>query len=514
MSRIQLSQPSFANGFARSRGESARPDLWPDNAFVPVFGPTGATLFNLSGGGVDGTTVTGIWTPDGLYFNGTNYSQLSPSNLVGKSKFTIFAAFKRSNTLAAHVLGDGQYGRASYFLYIAAAGWDKSNFSLYTSGGYVTGNGPAGSTSLNDFTATVCYDVNKHYSFFNGQKYASVDCTIGTTAPSNDHRVGIIQIGTGSPFTGFFKAHYVYYRLLSDNQVFALHQDPYLPFRRRLQVFYSVPSAGGGTTYQGEAIDGISLGESTAARGIFGATAIDGIGMGEGRSGLLKALLAAADGIKLSDLSAGRLSITANGIDGITLTDAASAIAVLGALASDGITLSDTGSGDIGGLIGEAIDGFKIGDTSSSIASLIASAIDGATLGDSASTIASMISAAIDGIIFSDSAISGSFEGIAADGIKLTDSSLAMLRILKSVADGIAMSDTASGRVDFTVTCADGATFGETIGTIMTMLATASDTFNLGDIAVYLDQQIATITLSTRSPSITFTLRKPTITFN
>ena len=52
----QLSQPSFVNGFARSPGESVRPDLWPNHAWMPTFGVQGPQLigglmvFDVAGG--------------------------------------------------------------------------------------------------------------------------------------------------------------------------------------------------------------------------------------------------------------------------------------------------------------------------------------------------------------------------------------------------------------------------------------------------------------------------------
>jgi len=48
---LQRSRPSFKQGFARSAGESAAPNLWKGlrAAWVPALGPTGGTLFDVSG---------------------------------------------------------------------------------------------------------------------------------------------------------------------------------------------------------------------------------------------------------------------------------------------------------------------------------------------------------------------------------------------------------------------------------------------------------------------------------
>ncbi len=51
MARSRKTDPSFARGFARSRGESANPESWEDGglAFVPAAGNQGGTLYDLGG---------------------------------------------------------------------------------------------------------------------------------------------------------------------------------------------------------------------------------------------------------------------------------------------------------------------------------------------------------------------------------------------------------------------------------------------------------------------------------
>ncbi len=57
--RIDRPQPSYKQGFARSAGESAYPNLWPRHlALSPGLGPTGGTLHDLSGQGRDGTLTS------------------------------------------------------------------------------------------------------------------------------------------------------------------------------------------------------------------------------------------------------------------------------------------------------------------------------------------------------------------------------------------------------------------------------------------------------------------------
>jgi len=55
--RPALWQPSYGQGYARSQAEAANPGLWTGliGAWHPPLGPTGLTLFDVSGRGIDGT---------------------------------------------------------------------------------------------------------------------------------------------------------------------------------------------------------------------------------------------------------------------------------------------------------------------------------------------------------------------------------------------------------------------------------------------------------------------------
>lgn len=69
--RIDIPQPTYQQGFARSPSESAHPELWPNGGiFAPGLGHTGnVTLPNFTGkiGGVFAGTAPGISVSDGRY---------------------------------------------------------------------------------------------------------------------------------------------------------------------------------------------------------------------------------------------------------------------------------------------------------------------------------------------------------------------------------------------------------------------------------------------------------------
>ena len=110
MSRIQLSQPSFANGYARSRGESAAPELYPLSAYVPVFGYD--SIIRDFGNAKNNATITNTsgssgFTPEGYYNqSGDTVIATNSINALTSTSLTVFSLSRPStlsgyNTIAA-----------------------------------------------------------------------------------------------------------------------------------------------------------------------------------------------------------------------------------------------------------------------------------------------------------------------------------------------------------------------------------------------------------------------------
>ncbi len=76
--RPALWLPSWGQGFARSQSEAVNPGLWNGlmGNWQPTLGPTGLTLFDVSGRGNNGTLSGGMdstnWQTNSLDFNGTS----------------------------------------------------------------------------------------------------------------------------------------------------------------------------------------------------------------------------------------------------------------------------------------------------------------------------------------------------------------------------------------------------------------------------------------------------------
>lgn len=95
----QLSQPSFVNGFARSRGESVRPDLWFDNMWCPALGNQGAMLYDVAQRNNAALSGTYSYSAQGLALTGDNYGLTATKDIsTWAGSFTLFATYKSSGT--------------------------------------------------------------------------------------------------------------------------------------------------------------------------------------------------------------------------------------------------------------------------------------------------------------------------------------------------------------------------------------------------------------------------------
>ena len=244
MSRIQLSQPSFANGYARSRGESVAPELWPDHAWVPAFGPTGATLFDLCGGKHGLLINTPTWQLNNwLKFDGGNGSDKdrvdfnSTITLSNSGWSLFFDVDLTGNTTLTYYLTGGSSGTLSEILF-----WQGSRLRVKAN------------NTVFDFTSLSTHNIPRKYCivsdgtnliiYYNG---VAVGSTIFGEYSFTINRIGATPDAYNYATFGMLKNLYAYNTSLNQNDILALSQDLFLPFRRRVPVFYSVPSAGGGS---------------------------------------------------------------------------------------------------------------------------------------------------------------------------------------------------------------------------------------------------------------------------
>lgn len=245
--RKQLSQPSFVNGFARSRNESVRPDLWPDHAWVPALGCQGGVLFDLCGrinGSLAGATT---WGSDGaiVFATSSDYVDCGKFNLASYGSFTFLIKFYDG------YVGYRQGYTAGNYQYQAGVAhqinYHDSRWIIGTSAGssYTT----AFAIPLSAwFSSCLVYTPGYCTTYF-GEKVNGDSITISASASSYSLALGRI-LGSGSAFTnGRIRCAMLYKRAISANEYINLNIDPLLPFRRRTIQKYWVPAGSETTTY-------------------------------------------------------------------------------------------------------------------------------------------------------------------------------------------------------------------------------------------------------------------------
>ena len=277
--------------------------------------------------------------------------------------------------------------------------------------------------------------------------------------------------------------------------------------------------AGGGTTIDAEAADGIAAGDSSSRIAVLQAAAADGLAVGDAGGNLAALLASAADGAISSDAVAALASLLTSAADGTLLADLATRRADLLAAAADGAAFGDAIPEGIVSLLVSAADGIALSDAALARADLQVGASDGARLSEALSALASLLASAGDGVSLGDGSAASLLgiivEALAADGIALSDSAARALLILAQAADGATFSDDGAARLSLTATCADGARFSETLAAVMALAAACADGFTVSDASAWPASAsgAVTITFAARRATISFTVRRPGITF-
>ncbi len=243
--RKQLSQPSFQNGFARSMGESIRPDLWPDHAWIPALGVQGGTLFDVAGKRFNGTVTAGEdWIEDHLSFDtGSAGVSLGVSSIsiLPNSVWSIVTKFR---------LDIGSSG--DRYIYDDTAGGGIGLRALNTND--VLAFWISGGTTRTISVATVL-TLGKWsvLAFVHDGTTATLyldGLPIGTNTYSGviGNSGQVFRIGaeynSNNELDGDIYSHAMYKNIcLTPAQIRDLSADPLLPFRRKTFVSFYVPSS-------------------------------------------------------------------------------------------------------------------------------------------------------------------------------------------------------------------------------------------------------------------------------
>lgn len=254
---------------ARSPAESVRPDLWPDHAWVPALGRTGVRVFDLC---CHQNHLSATGSLGWSYGGGIGYGvYTSPDD--GTYKYPLPTGVVRSWSLP-------------WTAVVVAAPWSSSMdcraFGCWTStaqtGGWAIwydagGSAPSWSMAFaRQPSGTTYYRIIGNNTPSGGQYKTSVaiggwkggqspdqwffrvdgkEITESFTSVSDpiypgDTTAQVYSLGerSDSPFFGLTSANMLYWRALAVGQSLDLAADPLLPFRRRTQVYYSVPSGG------------------------------------------------------------------------------------------------------------------------------------------------------------------------------------------------------------------------------------------------------------------------------
>lgn len=256
--RRQLSQPSFVNGFARSKNESVRPDLWPDHAWVPALGCQGGVLYDLCGASLASLSGTS-WGGEALNFSGSGAAVLAPTNRIAYSTrgLTVFVIFtpatggqERQSIVQSYAHGNATPGYRGYTVGTYNGGFEVGvrrsdvDYLRKNTQPLTVGTQHVGSvTYRGDGTEPdVMVDGTRPALTISIQSGAPLDeMATPTGRPTVAGGVGELYWGVERPYSGSISAIYIYLRAVVAD---AIHADPLLPFRRRAPVFYSVPSGG------------------------------------------------------------------------------------------------------------------------------------------------------------------------------------------------------------------------------------------------------------------------------
>ena len=253
--RRQLSQPSFTNGFARSPGESVRPDLWPDHAWVPALGCQGGVLYDLCAPS-HGTITGATWTSQGLYFGNAKTDKVecgTPVDFSILTQFTFLITYEVPSAVEIVATNGSAYNLNSFLVtHNETSGRARFSTSPVVSTRYTYTE----SASIYSDGETICLSGvwiagSSNRLFINGapDSGAVVGSYYDTVGNGNGQWTLGKRAGTSTAysFTRRLYNNLFWARALSDVALCDVTSDPLLPFRRRQIQKYWVPSTGGTT---------------------------------------------------------------------------------------------------------------------------------------------------------------------------------------------------------------------------------------------------------------------------
>lgn len=233
---------------ARYKSESQRPDLWWDvDCWTPALGIQGAIVNNLANVSNKGTISGPSWGA-GLYgpaliFGDSSHRVTASIAHIPSSEGTVTIVCRpswNSADIGNKYLFDSYGGSNARFLLYVTAG----NIILYTNG-ISRGSISVPLTAYTWYVITLVYGRNELY--INGASVGSfTGANLGT--PPDTLYIGDRYTNATRSFEGAISLFGIHRGSLSDANIRDLSADPLLPFRRKTQVSFYVPSGGPATS--------------------------------------------------------------------------------------------------------------------------------------------------------------------------------------------------------------------------------------------------------------------------
>jgi len=277
--RKQLSQPSFTNGFARSKGESVRPDLWADGGqWYPCLGYQGPQKIGETIVYEHVANKHGVLTPHALY---PTTDSLLPSYSIASKRHVLYSNTSTGvgggvkcgvspfaglagmtfevlvylTTVANNqmIAEDGSaYNTNCFYLYVNATG-TRLEYTIYTSNYTTVSTAISANTWLHVF-ATWSGTDGLPRLWTNGAETVGGTARTGTLyatpnaelclfgRPNTSSQIVSLPLYSGA-MIAFWRC---YKRQLLANEILALTADPLFPLRRKKLWSMYVPAASGG----------------------------------------------------------------------------------------------------------------------------------------------------------------------------------------------------------------------------------------------------------------------------
>jgi len=267
--RKQLSQPSFTNGFARSKSESVRPDLWDGliGFWVPALGVQGGVIYNIADAAKSATCVADYtWSRDNvvLGIDTTNKNRISMGlnwhKILLANPFTFFVDYTPLNNRIGKevvIAGAWRIGNSSVNQFVIGGNYYSTVTDYYPFFGIDTAVGRRYAVHTTPWTVGVREILfgtrnGTNLKLYRGGNLVGIGGTdtnpITSNATSDAVPLAFGSLDSNASYNtnASYRCCGLWTRELTRQQILDLTADPLLPLRRKKQWSMYVPSTPSG----------------------------------------------------------------------------------------------------------------------------------------------------------------------------------------------------------------------------------------------------------------------------